>query len=93
MNDTKSSLPILGAHFSGTPAAEPTGASRMGGCGSMGGTIPLAKDSQSKLFESSRRLPSWLRREVPKGNGNQFTHGLLKELRLETVCENAKCPN
>ncbi len=40
-----------------------------------------------------RRLPEWLRRPVPKGNANHFTEGLLKELRLETVCENAKCPN
>src|SRR5690349_13196145 len=40
-----------------------------------------------------RRLPSWLRRPLPKGNGNFFTEGLLRELRLETVCENARCPN
>ncbi len=45
------------------------------------------------LFEPSRRLPAWLKREVPKGNENRFTSGLLDELRLETVCENAKCPN
>ncbi|MCH7726479.1 MAG: hypothetical protein IH991_08385, partial [Planctomycetes bacterium] len=42
---------------------------------------------------SPRRLPSWLRREVPKGNANHFTSQLLDELNLETVCENAKCPN
>lgn len=41
----------------------------------------------------SPRLPRWLKREVPKGNANHFTARLLKELRLETVCENAKCPN
>ncbi|MGI8978392.1 MAG: lipoyl synthase [Pirellulaceae bacterium] len=40
-----------------------------------------------------RRLPKWLKREVPKGNVNHFTAGLLEELKLETVCENAKCPN
>jgi lipoic acid synthetase len=39
------------------------------------------------------RLPRWLKREVPKGNVNHFTAGLLEELKLETVCENAKCPN
>lgn len=44
-------------------------------------------------FEPSRRLPPWLKREVPKGNENRFTSGILDELRLETVCENAKCPN
>src|SRR5262245_10139603 len=40
-----------------------------------------------------RRLPSWLKRPLPRGNGNSFTHELLRELRLETVCENARCPN
>ena len=43
--------------------------------------------------EPSRRLPRWLKREVPKGNANHFTSRLLDELRLETVCDSAKCPN
>jgi lipoic acid synthetase len=41
----------------------------------------------------ARRLPDWLRKPLPAGNGNFFTQGLLDELRLETVCENARCPN
>src|SRR5258708_20632692 len=41
----------------------------------------------------SRRLPSWLKRPLPSGNENFFTNNLLKELKLETVCENARCPN
>jgi lipoic acid synthetase len=40
-----------------------------------------------------RRLPSWLKRKLPAGNGNFFTQALLDELGLETVCENARCPN
>jgi lipoic acid synthetase len=40
-----------------------------------------------------RRLPSWLKRKLPRGNGNFFTQHLLDELHLETVCENARCPN
>ncbi len=44
-------------------------------------------------FVPSGRLPPWLRRDLPKGNFNNFTAGLLDELRLETVCDNAKCPN
>lgn len=40
-----------------------------------------------------RRLPEWLKRPLPSGNGNFFTQDLLRELRLETVCENARCPN
>jgi lipoic acid synthetase len=42
---------------------------------------------------ASRRLPSWLKRRLPHGNGNFYTQDLLRELRLETVCENARCPN
>jgi lipoic acid synthetase len=30
---------------------------------------------------------------LPRGNGNFFTEHLLSELGLETVCENARCPN
>src|SRR5438093_2947078 len=41
----------------------------------------------------TRRLPSWLKRKLPRGNGKFFTQELLRELRLETVCENARCPN
>jgi lipoyl synthase len=40
-----------------------------------------------------RRLPAWLKRRLPPGNGNSFTQELIRELRLETVCENARCPN
>ncbi len=41
----------------------------------------------------TRRLPDWLKRPLPVGNENFFTDQLLRELRLETVCENARCPN
>lgn len=40
-----------------------------------------------------RRLPEWLKRELPAGNGNFFTQSLIDDLKLETVCESAKCPN
>lgn len=42
---------------------------------------------------AERRLPRWLKRRVPKGNANHFTANLLDELQLETVCDNARCPN
>src|SRR6185436_3551810 len=38
-------------------------------------------------------LPRWLKRNVPLGNANFFTDRPLDELKLETVCEEAKCPN
>lgn len=49
--------------------------------------------STSEPAADTRRLPRWLKREVPKGNFNHLTQGLLDELKLETVCDNAKCPN
>jgi lipoic acid synthetase len=39
------------------------------------------------------RLPPWLKRNLPAGGGLQFTSRLIDDLRLETVCESAKCPN
>jgi lipoic acid synthetase len=44
-------------------------------------------------LSASGRLPKWLKRPIPKGNANHMTQGLLDELKLETVCDNAKCPN
>jgi len=43
--------------------------------------------------EKPRRLPAWLKRTLPIGNENFFTQHLLDGLKLETVCENARCPN
>ena len=39
------------------------------------------------------RLPRWLKRNVPKGNANHFTARLVADMRLETVCDHARCPN
>jgi lipoic acid synthetase len=59
--------------------------------------IPARSASEGSGFRVQgsevSRLPPWLKRNVPKGNANHFTAGLLDELRLETVCDNAKCPN
>ena len=57
-----------------------------GGCS--GGASPA-----HALASDARRLPRWLKRNVPLGNANHFTARLIEELRLETVCESAKCPN
>jgi lipoic acid synthetase len=51
------------------------------------------RKADGALHAPYERLPRWLKRNVPKGNANHFTAGLLEELRLETVCDNAKCPN
>src|SRR5260370_20351969 len=54
-------------------------------------TLPIVERSANA--EPDGRLPRWLKRNVPLGDGNHFTARLIEELRLETVCESAKCPN
>src|SRR5262249_8896967 len=54
---------------------------------------PLRLPASLSPDASPGRLPRWLKRNVPKGNANHFTAKLLEELRLETVCDNARCPN
>lgn len=39
-----------------------------------------------------RRLPKWLKRPMPTAE-MAFTSNIIEDLRLETVCESAKCPN
>jgi lipoyl synthase len=39
------------------------------------------------------RKPTWLRAKAPAGSGFQSVKALVKEHRLSTVCEEAKCPN
>jgi lipoic acid synthetase len=40
-----------------------------------------------------RRLPRWLKRNVPKGNANHLTARTVEDYSLVTVCEEARCPN
>ncbi len=56
--------------------------------------IALAERSPGWAGEpAAPRLPRWLKRHVPLGNFNHLTARLLDELRLETVCDHARCPN
>ncbi len=52
--------------------------------------LPLITDSE--LPREVRRLPKWLKRPLPKP-GMFYTSSVIEDLRLETVCESAKCPN
>jgi lipoyl synthase len=54
-------------------------------------TLPVLRSPVPET--DSRRLPDWLKRPIPKGNENFFTHNLLRELSLETICESGRCPN
>ncbi|HOC56511.1 MAG TPA: lipoyl synthase [Verrucomicrobiota bacterium] len=40
-----------------------------------------------------RRLPAWLRTNLPTTDSFAHTRALLEELRLHTVCQSAACPN
>ena len=39
------------------------------------------------------RFPKWLHRDLPQGDALLPTHAILKKHKLNTVCEEAKCPN
>lgn len=43
--------------------------------------------------EETKRLPSWLKVPIPKGSNFHKLKKDVKELKLSTVCEEAKCPN
>lgn len=78
-------LPVIGANTSSQDSAQ----------NSAQDSTQANSSCQSTPFTeaSNKRLPPWLRRELPRGSFNNFTAGLLDELKLETVCDNAKCPN
>lgn len=42
---------------------------------------------------NARRLPPWIKAQLPQGAAYTETKGLVKELALHTVCEEARCPN
>ncbi len=50
------------------------------------------RDTPEKAVGSGR-FPSWLHRQLPKGNELWSTGKILASKRLHTVCEEAKCPN
>ena len=50
------------------------------------------KSGAGELGVPSRK-PPWLRARAPGGAGFQSVRALVKEHRLATVCEEAKCPN
>lgn len=43
--------------------------------------------------ENVGRFPSWLHRKIPRGGELFQTESIVKKYRLNTVCEEAKCPN
>ena len=39
------------------------------------------------------RKPAWLKARIPSGDNYKKLKGLMREMNLHTVCEEAKCPN
>ena len=52
-------------------------------------SVPAPKS----LKDKTTRKPAWLKREVPGGEWYTEIKSKLRELKLATVCEEAKCPN
>lgn len=42
---------------------------------------------------TKRRLPEWLKRPLPAGEGFNNTSSTINQLGIETICTNANCPN
>ncbi len=51
--------------------------------------LPINPES----YPARGRFPSWLHRNLPKGANLFKTNAILAKYRLNTVCEEAKCPN
>ena len=45
------------------------------------------------FLQEKKRKPDWLKREVPGGENYTRIKSKLRELKLHTVCEEARCPN
>ena len=56
--------------------------------------LPLAQiTSDPSAPVAQGRKPSWLKMKMPGGEGYARLRNLVKDQRLHTVCESAKCPN
>lgn len=55
--------------------------------------LPINPESYDATTPSRGRFPSWLHRNLPKGAHLFQTGQILAKYRLNTVCEEAKCPN
>jgi lipoic acid synthetase len=54
---------------------------------------PLKVLPSRQKKEQSRCFPPWLHRNIPQGNALKHTQQILRKHGLNTVCEEAKCPN
>ena len=45
------------------------------------------------MANTAQRIPEWSTKRIKLGSSLHKTKGLLRDLRLNTVCESARCPN
>ena len=55
--------------------------------------LPINPESYPEGSPARGRFPSWLHRNLPKGANLFKTNAILAKYKLNTVCEEAKCPN
>jgi lipoyl synthase len=75
--------PPTAGHAGGHPAPGPITIA-MGGAG---------LDDPADRSEPTRRHPDWIRARIPSGEAYQDLKAILRGLTLNTVCEEARCPN
>jgi lipoic acid synthetase len=46
-----------------------------------------------KVFPVNRTLPEWLTKRVPSPDTVTAVEGMMRDAKLHTVCESARCPN
>lgn len=54
---------------------------------------PQLRDSLGIAVGEFVRKPSWLKRRLPTGENFSKINNLMRDNKLHTVCESAKCPN
>src|SRR5437588_12088026 len=47
----------------------------------------------AQVIQPQRRIPDWIRVRVHEGENYKQLQTLMREQRLHTVCEEARCPN
>ncbi|MCC8107892.1 MAG: lipoyl synthase [Planctomycetes bacterium] len=75
-------------------AANITGHGTGSATGGAGDNAPLNNmTDEAEVKREIRRLPPWLKKSIPAGSGKDAVDACLEELRLDTVCRGARCPN
>ncbi|MBI3610242.1 MAG: lipoyl synthase [Nitrospirae bacterium] len=56
-------------------------------------SLPVLNDNGGTDLKSAPRLPDWFKVRIDSGPRYRRMKGLVQDLRLHTVCEEARCPN